>query len=122
MFRKTMALTFAAGAIAAGSAQAATTPTPGQLHEQTEHALGVPVTQASRPGPSVGQLHEQTERALGVPAPGPGIVVVTSPSTTSSAAGFHWTDALIGAALAAGVFLLGGACATALRRRHLARR
>jgi hypothetical protein len=142
MFRKALALTFAAGVIAAGSAQAATTPTPGQLHQQTEHALGVPVpsattptagqlheqtehalgvpvpASATKPGPSAGLLHEQTERALGVPAPGAGIVVAKTPSSTSSNARFSWADALIGAAMAAGIFLLGGAGALTLRRRR----
>jgi hypothetical protein len=123
MFGKAMALTFVAAAVAAGSAQAAATPTPGQQHEQTEHMLGVPVpASATKPGPSIGQLHEQTERALGVPAPGVGVVVTSVPST-GSATGFSWTDALIGAAMAAGIFLLGGAGALTLRRRRrLARR
>jgi hypothetical protein len=123
MFRKAMALTLAAGAIGAGSAQAATTPTAGQQHEQTEHALGVPVpANATRPGPSAGLLHEQTERSLGVPAPGTGIVVAKTQSSTSRNAGFSWADALVGAAMAAGIFLLGGAGAVTLRRRSLARR
>jgi hypothetical protein len=149
MFGKAMALTFVAAAVAAGSAQAAATSTPGQQHEQTEHMLGVPVpasatkpgpsigqlheqtehmlgvpvpASATKPGPSIGQLHEQTERALGVPAPGVGVVVTSVPST-GSATGFSWTDALIGAAMAAGIFLLGGAGALTLRRRRrLARR
>jgi hypothetical protein len=117
MFRRTIALAFAAAAVAAGSAQAAQGPSIGLLHEQTEHSLGVPVPASSKPGPSIGLLHEQTERALGVPAPGVGVVVAT-PLITASPAGFSWTDALIGAAMAVGVFLLGGAGALALRRRR----
>ena len=91
-----MAVTFAIGAVAVASAQAATTPTIGRLHEQTEYALGVPV-------------------------PGVGVVVMSSPSTPS--AGFSWKDALIGAAMTAGIFLLGGAGALTLcRRREVVRR
>jgi hypothetical protein len=144
VFRKTIALAIAAAAVAVGATQTGTAAslnragaatiqyagggdaTPirsGLLHEQTEHSLGVPLPQASRRGPSVGQAHERIERMLGVPAPSVGVAVASAPPSTSSPTGFSWVDALIGAATAAGIFLLGGAGALSiLRRQNLARR
>jgi hypothetical protein len=96
MFGRTIATALATAALTAGPAQTAT----------ARHPL------------TPGLRHVQTERALGVPAPGVGVVVGSVPVSRFPPSGFSWVDALTGAAMAAGVFLLGGAGALTLRRRR----
>ena len=67
---------------------------------------------------SAGQLHQQTERALGGKPDNGARTVATIPSSVIQAnTGFAWGSALIGATIAAGVLLFGAAGAITVRRR-----
>jgi hypothetical protein len=63
-------------------------------------------------GTAAAAASQHLAQSLGVPGSAPVATVGTGPS------GFHWNDALIGAAVTAGILLLGAASALALRHRR----
>jgi hypothetical protein len=74
-------------------------------------ATGLSAADVSRLG---GQTEAQGYRALNTYL----AQQAAGSQTSTSAAGFAWRDALIGAAFTTGLFLLGAAAALLLRRRH----